>query len=333
MEQQYEELLAAYKKESNPKTKERMLAVINVLVHGEAIPTVSRFFRKAYNSIKNWIRRFDENRIDVLSEKPRSGRRPKISNHKITEYLADKLDGIFPKVLARDIKKKEKVRYTESGIRDMLRRRSFTPKVPDAIHKRKATISEIEQWQKELKPWISCVKRDGFELFVQDEVWLEQDGKLKSGPWSPKGQKIHRVYFGDHQKRVIYGAISENYQYFLRRRKFNGSTFLQFMKHLLKRRDKVAILLDAAPQHNTKAFKKFIKDNSKRLRVRYFLTGTPEHNEIEERWHQLKIQSFMYEYHEHISDRAAKAMKFLNNTKFNTDIEKYLFRTPIAKTF
>ena len=66
MEQQYEELLAAYKKESNPKTKERMLAVINVLVHGEAIPTVSRFFRKAYNSIKNWIRRFDENGIDAL---------------------------------------------------------------------------------------------------------------------------------------------------------------------------------------------------------------------------------------------------------------------------
>ncbi len=89
MEQQYEELLAAYKKESNPKTKERMLAVINILVHGEAIPTVSRFFRKAYNSIKNWIRRFDENGIDALSEKPRSGRRPKISNHKITEYLAD----------------------------------------------------------------------------------------------------------------------------------------------------------------------------------------------------------------------------------------------------
>ena len=184
VEQQYEELLAAYKKESNPKTKERMLAVINVLVHGEATPTVSRFFRKAYTSIKNWIRRFEKNGIDALSEKPRSGHRPKISNHKITEYLADKLDGIFPKVLARDIKKKEKVRYTESGIRDMLRRRSFTPKVPDAIHKRIG--NHFRDRTMELKPWISCVKRDGFELFVQDEVWLEQDGKLKAALGRPR---------------------------------------------------------------------------------------------------------------------------------------------------
>ena len=50
MKQQYEKLLVAYKKESNPKTKERMLAVINVVINGETIPTVSRLFLKAYNS-------------------------------------------------------------------------------------------------------------------------------------------------------------------------------------------------------------------------------------------------------------------------------------------
>ena len=143
MKQQYEKLLVAYKKESNPKTKELMFAVINVVIYRETILTVSRLFLKAYNSIKNWIRRFEENGIDALSEKPRSGRRPKICNHKITEYLANKLDCIFPKLLARDIKKHEKVRYTESRIRDILRRNNFTPKVPDAIHKRKAAISEI----------------------------------------------------------------------------------------------------------------------------------------------------------------------------------------------
>ena len=187
---QYE--FTACKKEPNPKTR---IAVINVVMYGETIPTVSRLFCKACN-IKNRIVGFQKYGIDALSEKPRSGCRPKTCNHKITEYLANKLDGIFPKLLARDIKKQDKVRYTESGIRDILRRNNFTPKVPDAIHKRKAAISEIEQWQKELKPWISCVKRDGFELFVQDETYLKQDGKLKSDPWSPKGQKIRHTYFG-----------------------------------------------------------------------------------------------------------------------------------------
>ena len=41
----------------------------------------------------------------------------------------------------------------------------------------------------------------------------------------------------------------------------------------------------------------------------------------------------MHEYHKHIGDRAPKAMKFPNNTKFNMDFEKYLFRTPTTKTF
>ena len=109
--------------------------------------------------------------------------------------------------------------YTESGIRDILHRHNFTPKVPDATHKNKATNEEVEEWQKSLKRWISCVKRDGFELYVMDETILLHDYVPKRGPWSPKGQKVLRTYFGDHQRRVIYGAISDSHQYFLQKKK------------------------------------------------------------------------------------------------------------------
>ena len=68
----------------------------------------------------------------------------------------------------------------------------------------------------------------------------------------PRGQKVFQVYFGDHQRRVIYGAISDSHQYFLQGKKFNGSTFLKFVKKLLERSDKAAIAMDAASQHGTK---------------------------------------------------------------------------------
>ncbi len=42
-------------------------------------------------------------------------------------------------------------------------------------------------------------------------------------------------------------------------KKFNGPTFLKFVKKLLELSDKVAIVMDAAPQHKTKKFKKFVK--------------------------------------------------------------------------
>ena len=333
MEKQHAELMYVYKKEPNPKAKERMLAVLNVVAEGETISTIAKLFRKSYNSIKNWVMRFKEFGIAGLYEKPRSGRPTKIVNHKITEFFASVKNGIFPKQIVRQIKKDTGVLYTESGIRDILHRHNFTPKVPDATHKNKATNEEVEEWQKSLKRWISCVKRDNFELHVIDETILLHDYVPKRGPWSPKGQKILRTYFGDHQRRVIYGAISDSHQYFLQKKKFDGPTFLKFVKKLLERSDKAAIVMDGASQHKTKDFKEFVKENRHRLRIMYLPTGCPEFNAIEACWNQLKIQPFMYEYHEHISELAQAAMKYLRTAVFSQNIERYFFRKSIAKTF
>ena len=215
----------------------------------------------------------------------------------------------------------------------MLRSHNFTPKVPDSTHKNKASNEKIEEWQKSLKRWILCVKRNGFELYIQDETMLLQDHVPKRGPWSRRGQKVLQTYLGDHQRRVIYGAISDSHQYFLQEKKFNGSTFLKFVKKLLERSDKDAIATDAASQHRTKAFKEFVKENGHRLRIMHIPTGCPELGAIEECWHQLKIQPFMYEYHEHISELAQAAMKYLRTAAFSQNIEQCLFRKPIAKTF
>ena len=130
MKKQHAELMYAYKKEPNPKTKERMLAVFNVVEGGETIPTIARLFHKSYNPVKNWIARFKKLGTVGLHEELRSGRPTKLVNHKITEFFADIKNGIFPKQLVRQIKKDTGVKYTESGIRDMLHRHNFTPKVP-----------------------------------------------------------------------------------------------------------------------------------------------------------------------------------------------------------
>ena len=115
--------------------------------------------------------------------------------------------------------------------------------------------------------------------------------------------------------------------------------------------------MDAASRHRTKDLKEFVKENSHRLQIMYLPagcpelgaievlpfcldggalqlpTGCPELGAIEECWHQLKIQPFMYERHEHVSGRARAAMKYLRTAAFSQNIEQYLFRKPIAKTF
>ncbi len=90
--------------------------------------------------------------------------------------------------------------------------------------------------------------------------------------------------------------------------------------------------MDVASQHKTIKFKKFVKENNSRLRIMYLSTGCPEFSAIEECWHQLKIQPFMYEYHVHVSERARAAMIYLRTATFNQNIEQYMFRRAIAKT-
>ncbi len=148
-----------------------------------------------------------------------------------------------------------------------------------------------------------------------------------------RARKYCGLILGNHQRRVIYGAISDSHQYFLQKKKFDGPTFLKFVKKLLERSDKAAIVMDGASQHKTKDFKEFVKENSYRLRIMYLPTGCPEFNAIEECWNQLKIQPFMYEYHEHISELAQVAMKYLRTAVFSQNIERYFFRKSIAKTF
>ena len=91
--------------------------------------------------------------------------------------------------------------------------------------------------------------------------------------------------------------------------------------------------MDVASQHRTKAFKEFVKENSRRLQIMYLSTGCHELSAIEECRRQLKTQSFMYEYHEHVSGRTRAAMKYLRVAVFSQNIEQYLFRKLIAKTF
>ena len=167
-----------------------MLTVFNVIEEAETILTIARLFHKSYNSIKNWVMRFKKFGIDGLYEEPRSWRPTKIVNHKITEFFTDIKNDIFSKRLVRQIKKDAGVSYTESGIPDMLCRHNFTSKMPDFAHKNKVTDKEIEQWQKSLKRWIPCVKRDGFELYMQDETILLHNHVPKRGPRPSGNQRV-----------------------------------------------------------------------------------------------------------------------------------------------
>ena len=124
-----------------------MLAVLNI-VKNETIPTITKLFHKACNSIKNQLTQFKQFGISSLYGKPRSGRPSKLADHKITGFFVDVKDGIFPKQIVHQIKKDTGIKYAESGIRDILRRHNFAPKAPDSAHKNKVSNKKQKNGQR-----------------------------------------------------------------------------------------------------------------------------------------------------------------------------------------
>ena len=79
-------LLAMYKKEKNPKKKERLFAIYKIIKENLGIAEVARMFLKSYNTIKQWRLRFLEKGTDGPDEIPRS-ERPRTYNYtKITDF-------------------------------------------------------------------------------------------------------------------------------------------------------------------------------------------------------------------------------------------------------
>ena len=175
--------------------------------------------------------------------------------------------------------------------------------------------------------------KDGFRLHVMDQTAMVLDYKNTRGPWSKKGERIYERYNGNHERIMVCGAISSHGdQLFSITRKFHTEEAVEFLELLMRRR-KIGLIMDKSSVHKSNAVLDLIDDNPHRIRVRVFPTGWPQLNAIEHCWSVLKSRPFMHAKYESADARIDAVEEFLNNHTFRMDVERSLFKKPIAKTF
>ena len=82
---------------------------------------------------------------------------------------------------------------------------------------------------------------------------------------------------------MVCGAITQNGEQFFRTYdKFNTETFLSCLKQLHHHFEKIAVILDRAPQHKARIAKQFLKKHKKDIRLIYLPTSSPYLNVSEE---------------------------------------------------
>jgi transposase len=162
-------LVILYKKEKDPKVKERLLLVIRVRADEQVPFRVVKEINRSNPWASYWLKRYDEEGIEGLKDRPKSGRHPKISRqteYKIRTILKESNQGWTTKQVEQMIVEKTRVKYHYTHIYHVLRKWGFRQKVPRKVHVNTAIREEKEIFKK--RParflWISNTTKRGKTL-------------------------------------------------------------------------------------------------------------------------------------------------------------------------
>ena len=146
-------LIRLYKKETDFKVKERMLLVIKI-EHDNVIPAYAADeLHRSRPWALYWLKRFREEGIEGLKDRPKSGRPPDIPEQKVyeiqNELSSSKQGWTTNQVQDLIVKKSGGIRYHYTHIYRLMHKWGFKQKVPRVVHVNTASQEEKERFKKE----------------------------------------------------------------------------------------------------------------------------------------------------------------------------------------
>ena len=133
---------------------------------------------------------------------------------------------------------------------------------------------------------------------------------------------------GSHKNSCIFGAISmEGKQIFRQHNRFNGDTFLNFLKKIHTKFPKCYLFMDkASPHYKSKKILKYFEENKDTLIPVYLPTASPEFMVMEEIWNIAKRDLLVLQYYPSFADLKNKISRYFRTKRFNLNMIKYLLR-------
>jgi putative transposase len=146
------EMSQIYRKESDPKVKERLLLILKIKGDGVIPARAAKELHRSRTWASEWLERYDNDGIDGLKDKPKTGRPPKLSEEialRIRKTLFESKQGWTTKQVEDMIMKEGEVKYHYTHIYRLLHKWGFKLKVPRKIHINAASKEEKEAFKKE----------------------------------------------------------------------------------------------------------------------------------------------------------------------------------------
>ena len=172
------------------------------------------------------------------------------------------------------------------------------------------------------------LQEEGFAIVSLDESFFFY-GSLVRRVWiDEKKRPVVRIT-GSHKHSCLFGATSlEGKQLFRQYDKFNGGTFLDFLKTIHHKFPRCYLFLDKAvsPHYMSRKAGECFDEHKDALIPVYLPTASPEFMVMEEVWNIAKRDLLVLNYYPSFSDFICKVSCYFRTKRFNLNMRNYLLR-------
>ena len=168
-------------------------------------------------------------------------------------------------------------------------------------------------------------EREDFTVISLDESFFFYDSLIRRVWIKANERPVVRVT-GSHKHSCVFGALSlEGKQLFKQYDRFNGDTFLKFLKLIHSKFPKCYLFLDkASPHHRSSKVKKYFEENNDTLIPAYLPTASPEFMVMEEVWNIAKRDLLVLSCYASFTDLKNKITSYFRTKRFKMDVTNYL---------
>lgn len=170
-------------------------------------------------------------------------------------------------------------------------------------------------------------KKD-FNVVSIDESFIFYDSLVRR-VWIEDGKRPVVKITGSHKHSCLFGAMSMEgrKQLFRQYDKFNGDTFLDFLKTIHAKFPRCYLFMDkASPHYKSRKVKNYLEQNKATLIPMYLPTASPEFMMLEEVWNISKRHLLVLKYYASFEDFKEKISMYFRTKRFNLNMRNYLLR-------
>jgi transposase len=259
---------------------------------GKSKSEVARLFGVSREAVYQWIRRYEQGGAAGLRARKRGKPpTPKLAPHQaattvrmISDRCPDQLKLPFAlwtrEAVQQLIRARWGIELSIWTVGRLLKRWGFTPQKP-ARRALEQDPAAVRRWLAEEYPGIAAwAKRENAEMYWEDEMGLRSD-HAAGRSFAPRGRTPTIVRTGQRFGCNVISAITNRGRLYFRvfRGRFVTRIYLDFLKRLVRQAPrKPFVIADGHPVHKSAAVKRWLEENTDRIRHFLLPAYSPELN-------------------------------------------------------